>query len=501
MTRTIPEAILGRLSDLIVARMGLHFPVTRWSDLERRIRSVAPELGFESAEECAKWLISSLVTSRELKTLAGHLTVGETYFFRDREIFDNLRDDLVPQLIEKRRGQNRQLRIWSAGCSSGEEPYSIAILLDRLLPKQQDWKVEILATDLNVIALTKARVGIYTEWSFRSAPPWLKQQYFRRTADGRYQLVSSIRRMVRFAPLNLIDDLYPSAENGTMEQDIIFCRNVIMYFDDQRREMVARRLYQSLSDGGWLIVSPSEASHALFSQFQMVHRPGMIFFHKDDVHAGLQHSLPSWETRLPEPIEQTGNGDQDEPLHFEIPTLPDPLPAIGPTAPGELVTDRALTYQQALEFFHSGHYHEAAELLEAYLKEPGDHPSATLLLTQVYANQGRLELALRVSERALAAHKLDPNRHYLRATILQELDRLDEALQALRRAIYLDPNFVLAHLAMGNLLAARQATADAQKYYRNTLDLLAGRPADEWVAGSDGLTVGGLAEMIHAISG
>ena len=138
-----------RLSEFIAEHMGLHFPRERWADLQRGMAGAAVECGFDDAAACADWLLSAPPTRTQLQVLANHLTVGETYFFRDKRTFDVLASRVLPELIDARRGRERRLRLWSAACCSGEEAYSLAILLHQVLPDLADWHVTILATDIN----------------------------------------------------------------------------------------------------------------------------------------------------------------------------------------------------------------------------------------------------------------------------------------------------------------------------------------------------------------
>jgi chemotaxis protein methyltransferase CheR len=157
----------------------------------------------------------------------------------------------------------------------GEAPYSIAILLSRFLDPAE-WNVTILGTDINTRFLRKASEGVYSSWPFRDTPRWVKAGYFRRTPQGRLQVLPRIRRMVTFSRLNLAEDVYPALDTGTNGMDLIICRNVLMYFAADAARAVADRFHRSLVEGGWLIVSPTEASHALFQDFAPSHLPGAI---------------------------------------------------------------------------------------------------------------------------------------------------------------------------------------------------------------------------------
>ena len=282
MTEHLSSSALAQLSEFVANRMGFYFPPERWLDLERGMRSVSRAFEFDDIESCVQWLVSSPVSRSRIEILASHLTVGETYFFRERPSFDLLEARVLPELIDRRRNTERRLRIWSAGCCTGEEAYSIAILLKRMLPDLEDWQITVLATDINPQFLKKAIDGRYGEWSFRGAPAEFKETYFAKRHNGRFEILPEIKRMVTFSYLNLMEDTYPSLLSNSNAMDIIFCRNVLMYFGSERAKEVVRKLRLSLLDGGWLIVSPCEASHVLFEQFTTVNFPGTILYKKDN---------------------------------------------------------------------------------------------------------------------------------------------------------------------------------------------------------------------------
>lgn len=151
----ITDDLLARLSAFVSSRVGLHFPREKWRDLRRGLASASRELGFEDTKSCARWIMSSPLTKEQIEILASHLTVGETYFLREMKVLDILREKVLPPLLRARRDEERSLRIWSAGCSSGEEPFSIAILLQEMGAALWDVKISILATDINPHVLHK----------------------------------------------------------------------------------------------------------------------------------------------------------------------------------------------------------------------------------------------------------------------------------------------------------------------------------------------------------
>ncbi len=261
MQPTLPPPLLSRLSEIVATRLGLHFPQERWGDLERGIAASAPDFDFQDVASCAQWLSTTPPTRRINEVLASRLSVGETYFYREKQSLETLVEQVFPQLLQS-RNRERRLRIWSAGCCTGEEAYTIAILLDRLVPDCKAWNITILATDFNPEFLRKAVQGVYGEWSFRDAPDWLRKGYFAKRKDGRFEILPHIRKMVTFSYLNFADDVYPSLSNNTSAMDIIFCRNVLMYFTEQRvKQVIGNFTARWLETAGWSSARQKHRTH------------------------------------------------------------------------------------------------------------------------------------------------------------------------------------------------------------------------------------------------
>jgi len=288
-----PEAACRtQLGARIAEELGLHFAPERYSDLDRGVAAVAQQLGHTDAQAFAAWLCVAPWDQRLVRTLATELTVGETYFFRDHGLLRIVSDQVLPELIRLRRAQGRlELRLWSAGCCTGEEAYSLAILVREALPDLPQWRVSIMATDINPQFLDRARAGLFREWAFRGAPAQLRQRYFEREGEGSWRVAAHIRRMVRFEELNLAGKMYPSPFSGTDAIDLLFCRNVLMYFSPPRVDDVVARLRQSLAEGGWLVVSPSEACGC--------HFPGLVPENFDEGVLFRRPAARAWRQEMP----------------------------------------------------------------------------------------------------------------------------------------------------------------------------------------------------------
>ena len=442
---------------MLAAHTGLHFPAERWGDLERGIAAAAPAFGMADATSCAQRLLGAPLTHREIEILASCLTVGETYFFREKASFDAVEQHVLPALLRRHEGAEPRLRLWSAGCCTGEEPYSIAMLLDRLLPKSGAWRTTLLATDINPAFLRKAAEGEYGEWSFRTTPDWIRARYFQPQRGGRFKLDKRICKQVTFSYLNLADDSYPSLTNNTNAMDVIFCRNVLMYFSAERARTVIDNFYRALVDGGWLIVSPAETSSALFSRFTTVEFDGAILYRKD-----ASASAPRFVSHVPAALTEA----RLEPFPPAMPAMP----AASPPADAS---------------------HDSAPM-------PAQ-PDQAQRQARDCANRGRLGEAAEWCRKAIAADKLNPAHHYLMSAIQQEQGQPEDAAKSLARALYLDPHFVLAHYALGNLRQAQERHNEAQRHFGNALASLRTQPPSAILPESDGLTAGRLVEMIETM--
>jgi chemotaxis protein methyltransferase CheR len=204
MTGKISDAQLVEPSALVAHQFGLHFPKERWLDLQRGLCTAAEECGcHHDLERYVHGLLSSALTPRQLDGLAGPLTVGETYFFREKRIFEVFEREIVPELIRTRADTGKAIRIWSAGCATGEEPYSIAIVLSQLMAGLKKWNSEILATDLNSKSLQKASAGVYGDWSFRGTPPSIRSIHSEAVEDGRWAVTAAIKEDGHLRPVQL----------------------------------------------------------------------------------------------------------------------------------------------------------------------------------------------------------------------------------------------------------------------------------------------------------
>jgi chemotaxis protein methyltransferase CheR len=301
---------------------------------------------------------------------------------------------------------------------------------------------------------------------------------------------------VTFAHLNLAQDSYPSLASETNAMDVIFCRNVLMYFTAARVRKVIANLHHALVDGGWLAVSPSEVSQALFPQFATRNFPGVILYQRDDQRAHGEQALRSGPV---EPAPPAPAPIPDDPHFFAVPPEPPAPPDVEEPALAESPEPSRAPQTEAAMLYEQGCYAESAEVLLAVAGGLAE-PESLALLTRALANQGKLAEALPWCDRWIAADKMDAGAHYLRAVILLEQGVAEPARQSLLRALYLQPDFVLPHFALGNLARRSNKSAEADRHFANALRLLERHEANDPLPASDGITAGRLTETISMMT-
>ena len=271
------------LRDCIYAHCGIYFDEESKYILEKRLYPRLADLNLSTFYDYYHFLKYNRNKEHELIDIMDVLTTNETYFFRESIQLKAFTDEVVPELIKIKTARgNRTLRIWSAGCSTGEEPYTIAMLLSTI-PELSGWKIEIIGTDISNKVLTRARRGIYGKSSFRATNESDLHRFFIPQDDG-YKVNDSIRALVTISHLNLFDS-HRLALLGKV--DIIFCRNVIIYFDQAAKKRVIESFHSALYDGGFLLLGHSESLMNISTQFTLRHfKNDMIYQKPDRISAG-----------------------------------------------------------------------------------------------------------------------------------------------------------------------------------------------------------------------
>jgi len=440
----LDTVVLERVGRKVAERLGLRFPRERWRDPSQIATDAAAALHFDDVEVFAEWLTTAGPSDEQWRTIGDHFTAAVTHFFREPRAFEALVEHFVPHALQRGR---RPVRIWSAGCCTGEEAYSLAMAIRHAFPGLAARDVDILATDVNTAAVDAARAARYGPSSFAGTHACVTRRFCRPTADGDHRIVESVRRMVRFERHNLVGSPFPT------DVDVIFCRNVLMYFDDAAQHTVVDGFDGALAPGGFLIVGSAEPATPALRSLVAQRLNGMTFF---------------------------------RPSAFRGPEM--------------AATGRLTAYDRARTAFDAGAHGEAASLLEPLLLRADGSGRVPALMAELRFAQLDFQAARSFCLQALAVQQQYPPYLYLLTRILRSLGEFGPARCILDHLLQLDPTHVMAHFDLALVAEQQSRPADAARHRRRARALLDGYDDDAEIPGSDGILAGRLVTAIDALA-
>lgn len=393
-------------------------------------------------------------------------TIHETYFFRDSLQWSAIRQMVLPERI-KTRQKERTLRIWSAGCSSGEEAYTAAIMARELLPDHDLWNIKIVGTDISSDILQKARKGIYREWAFRQTPIHVRDDYFEPHGEHHWQIRPEIAGSVKFELLNLKTGNYPSAVTGLFDFDLILCRNVLIYFVQDEMDTVLQKLSQCLAPGGFLALGPAEPYPSERTGLELVKSAGTAIFRVANA-----PSLQPPSAVPKSPIARTPDN---------------PLPAIG------IGTFRAT----ASEPKHS----QPSTKQEDQTNESNQlasHAGTAIDELKICARQGDWNALLKQAREVSTNDPLNAEACYLLGLALKELGQLNDSRDALRRCLFLNNRHWLGHLLLAGLWQRDGQKQRARSQLNAILTGLSSMDSSENLPETDGMTVDRMRALVDS---
>lgn len=458
----LTEEDFEKFRQLINQSSGMFFDHGKRDLLRLGLADRAEAIGAESLSDYYKRLTDVPDREIELRRLLDHLSVQETQFFRNPPQFDALRKYVIPEIVRQKAGSSRSLRFWSAGCSTGQEPYSLAMSVLDVLPDPDSWEVQILGTDLSETALGVAKQGWYEERRLAGIDRSHRERYFREQ-DGGYRVVEPVRRLVHLVRHNMLTEPLPISILGTC--DVIFCRNVIIYFTHETAKYVIEHFFDILNPGGYLFLGHSETLWKMSAKYSLVEM-GDAFIYKKSLPDSIEgrrfiSDRRLREVQLPPDVGidrrvisnrrkagQTGNlvrdsQSEDETDESEAKATGDPL------------------MHQARVSLGLGEYEKAIELLDDASKHDGD-------TTEVY---------------------------FLKGLACERQDDLESAAEAFRRTIYCDNTHSIAYFHLANVLERLGEFKSAVKEYRNAVKALKDDPPDRWEIDLDAFDNDSLANL------
>lgn len=462
---------------LIRARLGIIIKSYQLTDLHKTILQACYKFSCQP-KEYLQALVSCKSDSELLEFLVEGITIGETYFFRDKHQMNLLKEKILPALIQEKRINNQlSLRIWSAGCASGEEIYTVAMLLNEMLDDFELWRLQLLGTDINTVALQKALSGVYTSWSMRSISDYFKFTYFTHQ-DKDYLIHQKIKCLVNFLYLNLNEDSYPSLFNGTHAQDLILCRNVLIYFDTEHVEKVMRKMNACLNEGGYLLLGASDPISTQGTTFESHDQEGALLSHAKPQAIRSKSTVMMSEKQLrvqniKSSIMVQAAANKKVPIRVEV-------------------TESTIT-----DLLSGSKWQEVLEVVDQALAKSNKQAYLFNAKAFALANLGRLEEALQICHASLQLNATDAQTHYILAMTYLELNQVPAAEAALRKTLFLDYQFVIGHFQLGLLLLKNKQNAAGVKCLRNALRIVCRENAEKSVPGSPNLNYGQLAVILR----
>ena len=275
--KTISESDYNKFREFFYRKTGIYFEDSKRYFVDRRITDRIKKTNCDSFREYFI-MLRFQASGEELQNLVNIMTVNETYFFREEYQFKSMVNSLLPSIVEqKERGE--QIKIWSIPCATGDEPYSIALYLLEWWPALSSWDVEIIASDIDSNVLQKAKTGIFSKRSVQQLPKAILQKYFTPISEGNYQIADNLRNGIEFTKVNIND---PIQARGYRGFDIIFCRNLLIYFDDVSRRHAAEVFFDALNPGGFIFLGHSESMSRISSLFKVKKFPEGIAYQKPE---------------------------------------------------------------------------------------------------------------------------------------------------------------------------------------------------------------------------
>ncbi len=456
---------------------GLHYPPGKEGQLKNNLDLLSKRLGFDVFDDFIASIDLNNPSNEIIAEIAKQLTIGETYFFREPQSFDALEKVVLPELIERKKNEKR-LRIWSAACCSGEEVYSIAITVLQVLGSNAPgWKIEILGSDVNNEFLEAAAKGEYTRWSFRNTDPRNYGKYLFEE-NGKIKVSSELKKICRFEHLNLKTDEFPSIMNGTNYQDIIFCRNTFIYFNDELRSKIVNKFYNCLTNTGTFFLGLTELPYQTDPRFTQKSFGGSFYFAKGEksLSAPAKHPKPSVEKKTPFAV----------PSEKKNPVLPPPVLNISASE---------ISRKEAIKAYDEGNYANVVAYCEGVISAPGalkDNPSNVALarmLINSLANLGELKKAAEYCEKIIAYDKLDHISYFVYSNISLELGETEKAISLLKKTIFIEPGYLAAYFVLSNIFKRTESQIEYNRYSSSLLRMLENYKNDDAVEGLEGMLV------------
>lgn len=479
--------------NLIAQQTGIEIRSQNYGAMGDNIHSRIRELEIPKPQGYYDFLTSATPESEEEWQKFICLTTNkESYFFRDKGQFSLIKQTILPDLI-RRNQRIKSLKICSAGCSTGQEPYSIAILLKELIPDIDSWNINILGIDINRESLAQAKKGLYNTWSFRQVEDDIKQKYFASKA-GYYQLSENIMRLVKFKQVNLVRDQMPDEAIDLRDMDLIICRNVFIYFTEAAITRVVEKFFNTLKHNGYLITGHAELNNnqvkafhtKLFSESLIYQRrsgnfslnsSSSISFEKPPTKESFSPIIPINQFSTPNSHPKEKNKNHPHWNHSQpVKNYSQKSESLINNSISTPFTSEEDILKEIEQLVTHKSYSLAQRKLEQVLQQFPQDFNATYLMAELEANLGKYDSAQEWCQKALTIDTLHIKPYFLLAQIEEEIGKIEEAKNLLKKIIYLEPEAFIAYLNLANLYQQEGDLKRSQKMRESALKILQKMP-------------------------
>lgn len=527
-----------KFRDLIRTKSGIFFADRKRADLKAGVLKAFHYSGMKNLRDYYDFLALEKSNSPTFKMLVSFLTIGETYFFRHFDVIERV---VLPTLIKSHQ-HDKTLRIWSAGCSTGEEPFTAAMVLNHLLPDIREWNITIIGTDININSLQYAKDAVYRPWSLRSINDFYKNNYFTKK-DGLYYLDERVTSLVKFDYLNLVDDAYPSSENATKDLDLIFCRNVTIYFEMETTIKAVHKFYDCLKEKGYLAVGHAEPSSLIYDAFVSEIYPDAVIYRRDTAlkkeqqyKTGIRIRKDIFKDYSDQQTITSSNKANVPDLSFlekqieklQVPKLPskkelhitersevrekltqrseqiettlsqaatDKKSVTGETERRAQLNEAEL-FSKGIELFQQKDFNGAEKMFMELVDRYPKNARALYMIAHIKANKDLVEEAKQFCNKAIDNDSLLIEAYYLLGLIYKEENLFDQSIRLLKKTIYIDPNFAIGYYDLAVNYFKLGDNIQGHKYLKQTERILKTYNAEDRIGLLDDLTARELGMMV-----
>jgi chemotaxis protein methyltransferase CheR len=514
------------LEEFIREKLGIVIQEHQISNLIKTAKEACKEYQFNSFDDYVDNILKSSVERNLVKHLVAGITVGESYFFRDSSQMSFLETEFFPKLLRQKNSVDRSFRVWSAAASKGQELYSIAMMLDRLLSPNERKNCHLIGTDINTESLACAIKAEYNEWSLRTAALELKQTYFAKHGPL-YQLCPEIKSMARFSYLNLATDSFPSFLMDIHSLDLILCRNVFIYLHQDAVKEILAKFVDSLSPGGILLLGTSDLVDNHVKGLETISRDDLTYYQKSDkldpqnysdkfekkiinenlavkplITKNNENSLQENSTakNAIEVLSQDIKSMRETPLALErVSTNSQPSSQPKQTfCVNQKVAFKSLAdiEQNSSDLVNSSAWDEVVDFVNQYSGDHNESFSLLMDLATAYGNLGKYQEAIATCNKAIEVNSTDKRAYFLLGLALMEAGETVSAEAALKKTLFLDSNFLEAHYQLGILLIHQGNLKGGIKRLKNAQTLAMNGEPSKVLHNAQEMTYGRIAEVL-----